>query len=100
MSEYTAFEQAVKLASGDDATVIVLHVIDSSLAEFAVRNGLATKEHAITQMRSQSESQLSEYAEIAGSQVTVKTMISEGSPFLEIIEKARDLAVDAVVIAR
>jgi nucleotide-binding universal stress UspA family protein len=95
-----AFEQAIKLANGDEPTVIVLHVIDSSLVDFADKHDLGPKDKIIQQMRAQAQKEMESYAPIAGSPVDVKTMITEGTPFLEIIEKARDLLVNAVVIGK
>jgi len=95
-----AFDQAVKLAAGEDASVIVLHVIDPALAEFVAKHDLATKGEAIEQMRSRAKKQMEDFAPCADSQVTVTKMICEGTPFLEIIDHARDLLVDAVVIGK
>jgi len=95
-----AFEHAMKLASGEDATVIVLHVIDTEFAEFAAKHDLTTKDNAIKQMRARAKEQLDEYGPIADSPVKVTKMISEGTPFLEIIDHARDLLVDAVIVGK
>ena len=94
------FEQALRLATGDDATVIVLHVLDSSLAEFVAKHELASRDNVIRQMRARAEQKMSEYTSRAGAPVTIKAMISDGIPFLEIIDKARELLVDAVVIGK
>lgn len=95
-----AFDRAMKLASGEDATVIVLHVIDPADADFVETHGFADKDKAIEQIRSRAEQQMDDYGPLADSPVMVKKMICEGIPFLQIIEHARDLLVDAVIIGK
>lgn len=95
-----AFQDALKLAKGKDANVIVLHVIDPAYAEFAEEHGLASKESMLEQMRNRADKKMSEYTAVEGSPVKVTKMICQGTPFLQIIDHARDLLVNAVIIGK
>jgi nucleotide-binding universal stress UspA family protein len=95
-----AFDHALSIAQGENAVVIVQHVIDPTLVEFATGHGLATKEEALARMRSRAEKAMDEYTPPSTSSIKLKKIIGVGQPFLEIIDKARDLSVDAVVIGK
>ena len=95
-----AFTQAIGVVSGDNPVVILLHVIDPSLPEFANALGLGTHEEIAQRMRGRAESLLQEYAEACPEGIEVDPIISEGLPFLEILQKADDFAVDAIVMSK
>lgn len=95
-----AFEDALKLAKGDDANVIVLHVIDPTYAEFAENHSLASKDDVLKQMRVRAEKEMDKYTPKTGSSVNVTKMICVGTPFLQIIDHARDLLVNAVILGK
>ena len=95
-----AFAQALTFASGDGPVVIVLHVIDPALAEFAESQGLGARDEVLAKMRASAERELETFAAPAGSTVEVERVVSEGIPFYEIVRKADDFAVDAVVMGK
>ena len=97
---HEAFERALKLARGDDANVILLHVIDPAYIDFAERHGFVDKSDAMKQVRARAESEMDEFVSGFDPPVKVTKMICEGTPFLQIIDHARDLLVDAVIIGR
>ena len=93
-----AFDRALQLVKGEDANVIVLHVIDPTYVDFAEAHGFVKRDDAIKQIRARVEAQMDEYD--SPSPVKVTKMICEGTPFLQIIDHARDLLVDAVIIGK
>lgn len=95
-----AFSRALQMASGDDAVLILLHVIDPSLVEFAVAHSWGSSEDVTAEMRRRAEEQLADYRERGREGVEIDIVVSEGAPFLEILRKADDFAVDAIVIGK
>jgi glycine betaine transporter len=96
-----AFDRALELASGEDAMVILLHVMDTSLIEFATVNQLAAaREEVVDAMRARAELALADYRAPADAPVEVMTILVEGVPFLEIIKKAEEFGVDAIVMGK
>ena len=95
-----AFQQAVRLAGGEKPVVILLHVVDPSLAEFAANHALCSSEEAIQRMRERAQQQLDEMAAQVVDGVEVDCLVSEGVPFLEILAKSADFAVDAIVMGK
>lgn len=93
-----AFDQAIGLAGGDDAVVILLHVVDTSLADFAATHELGSREETVQKMRDHAEAQLQPYVDACPDEIELDSIISEGQPFLEILQKANDFAVDAIVM--
>ena len=95
-----AVDRALGLVSGDDPIVILLHVLDPSLAEFANAHGLGTREEVLGRMRAQAEERLQAYKDKAGSGIRIETIVAEGLPFVEILRKARDFEVHAIVMSK
>ncbi len=95
-----AFTQAVGLVSGDNPVVILLHVIDSSLPEFVEKLGLGAREEIVQRIRERAETLLQEYVDACPDEIEIDPIISEGLPFLEILQKSDDFAVDAIVMSK
>jgi nucleotide-binding universal stress UspA family protein len=95
-----ALRWALKLADGEEPVVILLHVIDPSLVDFVASHQFASHEVAQRTMREHAEKRLQELKHAAPAEITVDTLISEGLPFLEILRKADDFAVDAIVLGK
>lgn len=95
-----AFDRAMALASGENPFVILLHVVDSAMAQFVAAHDLATEEHVVQLMRAQAEKRLAEYRQRAPEGVDVQTIVAEGVPFLQILKKADEFQVDAVVMTK
>jgi nucleotide-binding universal stress UspA family protein len=95
-----AFQKAVSLASGDDPLVIILHVIDLSLVEFAAVNELAPRDTALQRVRARAEAELAQFKQDVETQVEIRSIICEGLPFLEILTKAEEFLVDAIVMGK
>ena len=80
--------------------IILLHVIDRSLVEFAADHGWGTKEQIVQQMRQSAELGFERFQQRAGGRVEIDAIVSEGTPFLEILRKSEDFAVDAILIGK
>jgi len=95
-----AFEQALALVEGEGPVLILLHVIDHSLVQFAVDHDWGTEEEVSQQMRKTAERQLLDLKDRANNRCEVDTIVCEGMPFLQILRKAEDFAVDAILIGK
>lgn len=95
-----AVDQATLLASGEGPVLILLHVVDTSMIDFAVAHGWGSREDVASEMRRRAEEALAEFREHVGEDVEIDVIVSEGVPFLEILQKADDFAVDAIIIGK
>ena len=96
----SAFEHALQLTTGDDPVIILLHVIDSAVAELMAELDLGTKDEIVARLRQRAEREMAAYAKPADNTVDVQNIICEGAPFFEIIRKADELLVDAIVMGK
>jgi nucleotide-binding universal stress UspA family protein len=95
-----AVEWALNLVAGTDPTVMLVHVIDSSLVHTMEEHGFGTREEVARRLRLDAEQKLEEMKAGSVESPKIITLICEGVPFLEIIQKANDFAVDAVVMSK
>lgn len=95
-----AFKWALRSIDGNESVIVVLHVIDVALARTIAAYEFASPEDVVGKMRRYAEEQLAEYKSPSGADIEIDAIVSEGLPFLEIIRKADDFAVDAIVMAR
>lgn len=93
-----ALDTALKWRSGA-GEVIVLHVVDSTLARRMERLGATVSADAVTKMRAQAEDKLAELVKEYG-EGKFETMLVEGLPFAEICKIAKDLDCDLVVMGK
>lgn len=93
-----AFDWAHRAIGGEDAVIIVLHVIDESLVETIATYEFAPKAEVAERMKHHADQEMAGYEAAADPDVEIDTMVVEGRPFLEIIRKADDFAVDAIVM--
>lgn len=94
------FKEAVELARGDDAAIILLHAIDPALTEFAAELGLERRSTIAATARARAERELAAIKQTVAGRVDVQAIVSEGVPFLEILRKAEDFQVDAILMGR
>lgn len=93
-------DQAVRLLSGEEPLIFVLHVIDPSLADFAAMHGLGSRDDVLKRMHTHAEGELSRLKSRVPAGIDVQEIISEGAPFVEIIRKAADFQVGAIVMGK
>ena len=91
---------AQRLVDGDEPSIILMHVIDEELVAMMVANGFGNRDDIVTKLRAQAEKQLDECLADDFGQIEVKRIACVGVPFLEIVRKAKDFAVDAIVMGR
>jgi len=94
------FQQALAMVSGDDPAIILLHVIDPTLIQFAASHAFGSHDEILQKMRERAMNQLQQFRDNAGTSVEVDIIVSEGPPFLQIIQKAQEFLADAIVMGR
>jgi nucleotide-binding universal stress UspA family protein len=94
------FDAALELVRGDDAALILLHVIDPTLVDFAAGLEVVPREKIVATMRARAEDELAALKQRAADRVEVQTIVSEGIPFVEILRKAEDFQVDAILMGK
>lgn len=92
-----AFEAALRLRH-DDTAVIVVHVIDERWVEFAVDLGYAMPDEIEAKARTHAESHMRRLTESAGD--SVERVVTIGRPVEKLLDLARELAADLVVLGR
>ena len=94
-----AFQAAQTLASRFESKLILLHVIDQNFIGKLVRHLGKKQETILKKLRSQAEQEIVDFLHKWNAKgLQVDTMIAVGFPFQEVAVKARDLAVDLVVM--
>jgi nucleotide-binding universal stress UspA family protein len=96
----SAFAQALELATGENASIILLHVIDTAVSEMMAGAELGSQADIAARLREHAQREIAAYAKPSDKAVDVQTIVCEGVPFFEIIRKADELLVDAIVIGR
>lgn len=96
----SAAEQAVSMAAGEDCAVILLHVIDRAMIEFAQQHNWGTGEGLTADLRAKAEGALLALVGSLQKTVEVQTVVCEGTPFVEILRKAEEFQVDAVLMGK
>ncbi len=92
--------QALAMASGEEPVVILLHVIDTSLVEFAASHNFGQPDDILAQMKERAMLELKRFQAMAPAGVEVDIIVSEGVPFLQIIQKAQEFLADAIVMGK
>lgn len=95
-----AFDWGLRCVDGNESVIIVLHVLDEALIDTIAAHEFGSREDVAHRMRQRAEERLAEYKDAAATKAEIDTVVSEGLPFLEIIRKAEDFAVDAIVMGR
>jgi nucleotide-binding universal stress UspA family protein len=95
-----ALAQAVALDGGSKPVVILLHVIDPSLVEFATQHEFGSSTEVMQRMHAQAQEKLAALKVRYQDRADIDVLVSEGTPFLEILKKSEDFAVDAIVLGR
>ncbi|NIL98421.1 MAG: universal stress protein [Planctomycetales bacterium] len=95
-----AYDRALELVTGSNPLVVLLHVLDPGLADFSQLHGFGSAEETMRIMRQNAENKLLDYQQRKPSGVDVQTLLCEGVPFLEIVKKADELQVHAIVMGK
>lgn len=97
---WSAFQHARLLVDGEDSEIVVVHAIDPAIVNQVVQLGMGDYDVILKSMRANALERLKRYAEASDSSTNVDTLVCEGEPFFEIILKADDFAVDAIVMSK
>lgn len=95
-----AYEHALDIIGGDDADLIVVHAMDPAIVDQMTEVGIVDREEIVKRMREHAQQQLEEYSAEATDSVNIVTLVCEGEPFLEVIRKADEFDVDAIVMSK
>lgn len=96
----TLVTRAVAMATGENPVLILLHVIDPALVDFAAAHSFGAHEEIAERMRERALRELDQFRSIATSGMEIEVIVSEGPPFLQIIQKAQEFLADAIVMGR
>ena len=97
---WSAFQHARLLVDGEDSEIVVVHAIDPALINQIVQLGMGDHDTILESMRKDALSRLEEYTTSSDDTTNVDVLVCEGEPFFEIIRKAEDFAVDAIVMSK
>lgn len=92
--------QALAMVTGDEPVVILLHVIDSALVEFAAEHEFGTADEILAKMKDRALRELKRFQAMAPDSIEVDVLVSEGRPFLQIVQKAEEFLADAIVMGK
>ena len=97
---WSAFQHARLLVDGEDSEIVVVHAIDPLIVNQVVELGVGDHDSVLKSMRENSLEKLKRYSETSSDSTHVDVLVCEGDPFFEIIRKAEDFAVDAIVMSK
>jgi nucleotide-binding universal stress UspA family protein len=100
VNAWSAFQFARQLIDGDDSEIVVMHAIDPAIIRQIVQFGGGEHDEVLARMRQFALQGLKEYSDESDKAVHIDTLVCEGEPFFEIIRKADDFAVDAIVMSK
>ncbi len=97
---WSAFQHARLLVDGQDSEIVVVHAIDPSAVNQMVELGIGDHDSILKSMRENSLEKLKQYADATTESTNIDVLVCEGVPFFEIVRKAEDFAVDAIVMSK
>ena len=97
---WSAFQHALKLVDGEEPEIVVVHAVDPTVVNQIVQLGMGDHDSILDSIRKNALQRLQPYSEASDDSTTVDTLVCEGEPFFEIIRKAEDFAVDAIVMSK
>lgn len=98
-SSARALQMARSIMGRKPDRIFVLHVIDHNFIKRCIENQIATEEHTKKTVFMRAKKKLKQFLSEEGlTGPSVKTLVCEGLPFLEINKKAAELDVDMVIM--
>lgn len=95
-----AFQHALLLADGEDSEIVVVHAIDPAVVNSVVQLGFGDHDTILGFMKTDAFERMKVYSSQSNPATNVDTLVCEGEPYFEIIRKAKDFAVDAIVMSK
>ena len=99
-NSWTAFQYALGLVDRNDSEIVVVHAIDVDLVNQIVQFGFGDHNSVLDQIKRNARSQLQAYSDVSDETTRIDTLVCEGEPFFEIIQKSDNFAVDAIVMSK
>lgn len=99
-SAWNSFQHALLLVDGDESEIVVVHAIDPAIIKSIVELGFGDHDTILGSLRASALEHMKAYSSASNHSTNVDTLVCEGEPFFEIIRKARDFAVDAIVMSK
>lgn len=99
-NSWAAFQHARKLINEEDAEIVVMHAIDPTIINQVIELGVGEHDEILKSMRKNALERMKQYSELSDTQANVDALVCEGDPCFEIIRKAEDFAVDAIVMSK
>lgn len=97
---WAAFQHARRLINEADSEIVVMHAIDPAPVDQVVELGIGEHEEILAAMRKNALQRMQQYSDSSDTEANVDTLVCEGEPCFEIIRKAEDFAVDAIVMSK
>lgn len=92
--------QAAAMATGENPVLIVMHVLDPELIEFAANHKFGAHDEIVQRMRERAMAELEQFRSVATGDMEIEIIVCEGTPFLQIIQKAQEFLADAIVMGK
>ena len=97
---WSAFQAARQLIDGDEPEIVVMHAIDPAIVNHVSQLGVGDHDEILKCMKEYALGRMKKYSETSNDSLKVDTLVCEGEPFIEIVRKAEDFAVDAIVMSK
>jgi len=97
---WSAFQHARLLVDDEESEIVVIHVVDHTLVNQIVELGISDHELTYKKLRENAKEKMKRYADQSSESTQVDTLVCEGEPFFEIVRKAEEFAVDAIVMSK
>jgi nucleotide-binding universal stress UspA family protein len=98
-SSARALRMAKSIMGQTPDQILVLHVINSKFIERCIKNEISTEEQIKKTLFVQAKKNMKKFLRAEGMErFSVKTLVCEGTPFLEINKKATEIGVDMVIM--
>ncbi len=97
---WSAFQHARLLVDSEESEIVVVHAIDPSIVNQITQLGYGSHDEVYKLMKDHANEHLKRYSECSTDSTKIDTLVCEGEPYFEIILKADDFAVDAIVMSK
>jgi nucleotide-binding universal stress UspA family protein len=95
------FQRSLQMLTGENPVIILLHVLDPTLVDYISVHQFGSHNEVLQKMRHRAERELASLRNsVSTESVEIEVIISEGPPFLQIIQKAQEFLADAIVMGR
>lgn len=97
---WAAFQHAQQMIDDKDSEIVVVHAIDPSVVAQMVEINVGDHDEVLKSIRRNAMDRLAKYSEATTKSTKIDVLVCEGIPFIEIVRKSQDFAVDAIVMSK